>query len=158
MSSAFPTEEAVMHSIKAFGVALVCLAATGGSGLYSPTLAAGSGDAVGTAQTTPAGIQTRKLDNGTTILTDAKGMTLYTFQKDAEGKSACSGNCAKAWPPLTAPADAKAMADWTIITRDDGATQWAYKGRPLYTWVKDTKPGETTGEGAAGGAWRIAVP
>jgi len=80
-------------------------------------------------------------------LTDAKGMTLYTFDKDAAGKSACNGPCATNWPPLIAGADAKASGDWTTIARDDGTRQWAYKGKPLYTWSKDAKPGDKTGDG-----------
>ena len=92
------------------------------------------------------------------VLTDHKGMSLYTFAKDAGGKSACNGPCAGNWPPLTAGADAKAMGDWTVITRDDGAKQWAYKGKPLYAWVKDAKPGDTTGDGFLNGAWSLARP
>ena len=92
------------------------------------------------------------------VLTDAKGMSLYTFAKDADGKSACNGPCATNWPPLAASADAKAMGDWTVITRDDGAKQWAYKGKPLYAWTKDTKPGDTTGDGFLNGAWSLARP
>jgi predicted lipoprotein with Yx(FWY)xxD motif len=80
------------------------------------------------------------------VLVDGKGMTLYTFDKDAGGKSMCNGPCATNWPPLMAGADAKAMGDWTVVTRDDGSKQWAYKGKPLYTWVKDTKPGDKTGD------------
>lgn len=91
-------------------------------------------------------------------LTDAKGMSLYTFAKDADGKSMCNGQCATNWPPLAASADAKAMGDWTVITRDDGAKQWAYKGKPLYAWVKDGKPGDTTGDGFLNGAWSLARP
>ncbi|MGP9813691.1 COG4315 family predicted lipoprotein [Rhodopseudomonas sp. NSM] len=91
-------------------------------------------------------------------LVDAKGMTLYTFDKDAGGKSACNGPCATNWPPLTAAASAQASGDWTIVARDDGAKQWAYKGKPLYAWTKDTKPGDTTGDGFLNGAWHIAKP
>ncbi len=159
MTEAFPNEEAVMQIIKGLGIAVACLAAAATAGLNPTSVhATPAPDAVGTVQAKmPGGVQARKLDNGTTVLADAKGMTLYTFQKDAEGKSACSGGCAKSWPPLAAAADAKPMGDWTVITRDDGTRQWAYKGKPLYGWVKDTKPGETTGDGV-GGAWRIAVP
>jgi predicted lipoprotein with Yx(FWY)xxD motif len=89
---------------------------------------------------------------------DAKGMTLYTFDKDAGGKSMCNGPCATNWPPLTATADAKPMGAWTVVTRDDGAKQWAYKGKPLYTWAKDTKPGDTTGDGFMNGVWHVAKP
>src|SRR6185437_4009337 len=72
-------------------------------------------------------------------LTDAKGMTLYTFDKDSAGKSACNGKCAENWPPLTADSAASPPAGYSAITRDDGQKQWAYKGKPLYGWVKDTK-------------------
>jgi len=90
-------------------------------------------------------------------LVDAKGMTLYVFDKDTAGKSACNGKCATTWPPLMAAADAKASGDWSIVTRDDGAKQWAYKGKPLYTWSKDKAPGDVTGDGV-NNVWRIAVP
>lgn len=91
-------------------------------------------------------------------LVDAKGITLYTFDKDTGGKSACNGPCATNWPPLTVTASAQASGDWSVITRDDGAKQWAYKGKPLYAWTKDTKPGDTTGDGFLNGAWHIAKP
>lgn len=83
------------------------------------------------------------------ILVNPAGMTLYVFDKDTagSGKSACNGGCAAVWPALTAPADAKPSGDYAVVTRDDGARQWAYKGRPLYTWVKDQKPGDKTGDG-----------
>lgn len=91
-------------------------------------------------------------------LTDARGMTLYTFDKDPHGKSACNGPCAGNWPPLAAEADAKVSAHYTVVTRDDGGKQWAYKGKPLYTWAKDTKPGDITGDGFLNGAWHVAQP
>ena len=90
-------------------------------------------------------------------LVDAKGMTLYTFDRDTAGKSACNGQCAQNWPPLMAAANAAASGDWSVVTRDDGAKQWAYKGKPLYTWVKDTQAGEVTGDGV-NNVWRIAQP
>ena len=67
------------------------------------------------------------------VLTGANGMTLYTFDRDpvGGGKSVCNGPCAANWPPLAAGADAKASGDWSIVTRDDGTKQWAYKGAPL---------------------------
>lgn len=91
-------------------------------------------------------------------LVDAKSMTLYTFDKDMGGKSMCNGPCAANWPALAATAGSPPAADWTMITRDDGTMQWAYKGRPLYTFAKDTKPGETMGDGFLNGAWHIAQP
>lgn len=92
------------------------------------------------------------------VLTDAKGMTLYTFKKDAGGKSACNGKCATNWPPLLAVGGAKPMGDYTIITRSNGSKQWAYKGKPLYGWKNDKKPGDTTGDGFLNGAWQVATP
>jgi len=96
--------------------------------------------------------------SGGSMLTDAKGMTLYTFDHDAGGKSACNGPCAKNWPPLMAMADAKPMGKWSVVGRDDGTKQWAYAGKPLYAWSKDQKPGDTTGDGFLNGAWHVARP
>ena len=96
----------------------------------------------------------KKAADGT--LTNAAGMTLYTFDKDAAGKSACNGGCAKNWPPLMAAADAKSAGEWSIITRDDGSKQWAYEGKPLYTWTGDNKPGDKNGNGFANNAWHTA--
>ena len=80
------------------------------------------------------------------MMVDHKGMTLYTFDKDAGGKSVCTGECAKNWPPLEAKADDKAEGKWTIIKRDDGTMQWAYDGKPLYYFMKDKAPGDMTGD------------
>ena len=93
------------------------------------------------------------------VYVGANGMTLYTFDKDAagSGKSACNGPCAQNWPPLAAPANAVASGDWTLVTRDDGSRQWAFKGKPLYYWTRDTKAGEKSGDGF-NNAWRVAKP
>ena len=93
------------------------------------------------------------------VLTNSDGMTLYTFDKDAadSGKSACNGECAMKWPPLAATAGDKADGAYTIINRDDGSRQWAYKGKPLYLWIKDQKPGDTTGDGV-NNVWHTAKP
>ena len=96
----------------------------------------------------------KKAADGT--LTNASGMTLYTFDKDSAGKSVCNGPCATNWPPLMATGNAGPSGDWTIVTRDDGAKQWAYKGKPLYTWAKDQKPGDKTGDGFANNSWHTA--
>jgi predicted lipoprotein with Yx(FWY)xxD motif len=110
--------------------------------------AAGSAFAADPASTTPP------MNKGGMFVT-ASGMTLYTFDKDAGGKSACNGPCAANWPPLIAAADARPDGDWTIITRDDGARQWAYKGKPVYLWAKDRKPGDKTGDGF-NSVWHVA--
>lgn len=91
-------------------------------------------------------------------LVDANGMTLYTFDKDSDGKSACYDKCAVNWPPLAAEAGAMAEGEWTVITRDDGTMQWAYEGKPLYTFIKDTAKGDVTGDGLADGTWHVAQP
>jgi len=89
----------------------------------------------------------------------AKGMTLYTFDKDATpGKSVCNGPCAVNWPPALVADDAKASGGWSIVTRDDGLKQWAYKGKPLYAFAKDKAPGDKTGDGFLNGAWHVAKP
>lgn len=106
----------------------------------------------------PAGVKVEKTAIGQ-LLADSKKMTLYTFDKDTTpSKSACNGPCAQNWPPLAAKADAKPMGDWTVVTRDDGSKQWAYKGKPLYTFAKDKKPGDTTGDGFLNNAWHAAKP
>lgn len=93
------------------------------------------------------------------VLTGPNGMTLYTFDKDAagSGKSVCNGPCATNWPPLMAGDMDKASGDYSIITRDDGKKQWAFKGKPLYYWVKDSKPGDRTGDGF-NKVWQLARP
>jgi predicted lipoprotein with Yx(FWY)xxD motif len=60
------------------------------------------------------------------------------------------------WPPFAPMADAMAEGDWMIIDRTDGTKQWAYDGKPLYTFIQDKKPGDMTGEGKANGAWHVA--
>ena len=92
------------------------------------------------------------------VLTDAHGMTLYTFAKDKKGMSACNGGCAANWPPLMAKAGEKGGKGYSTIKRADGHMQWAYKGHPLYTWKNDHKPGDITGDGFLNGAWKIAKP
>jgi len=81
------------------------------------------------------------------VLADPNGMTLYTYDKDTPGKSACTGECAEYWPPVKASASDKPVGDLTLITRDDGTKQWADDKKPLYTYVKDKKPGDVTGDG-----------
>jgi predicted lipoprotein with Yx(FWY)xxD motif len=89
-------------------------------------------------------------------LVGANGMTLYTFDNDVagSGKSVCNGPCATAWPPLMATATDKAEGSWDVITRDDGGKQWSYKGKPLYFYKPDQKPGDRTGDKFRG-VWHI---
>jgi predicted lipoprotein with Yx(FWY)xxD motif len=89
------------------------------------------------------------------VFTDEKGMTLYIFDKDEANKSNCYDDCAKAWPPFMAAADAQPEGEWTIVDRTDGTKMWAYDGKPVYTFVKDKKPGDVAGDGV-GGVWHVS--
>jgi len=98
------------------------------------------------------------------VLTDDKGMTLYTFKNDVagNGKSACAGGCLVNWPALTVASGAPskpagATGDAALITRDDGAMQVTYNGLPLYRFINDKAPGDTKGDGV-GGIWFAAKP
>jgi predicted lipoprotein with Yx(FWY)xxD motif len=89
------------------------------------------------------------------IVTDPKGMTLYTFSKDTKGVSNCNGGCAKLWPPYSATSQSgTASATITVVKRSDGTLQYAWKGMPLYYYAKDTKSGDTSGNGF-GGLWTV---
>jgi predicted lipoprotein with Yx(FWY)xxD motif len=94
------------------------------------------------------------------VLVDGRGHTLYLFGKDRNAKSACSGACAAAWPPLIATAKPRAgtgakASRLGTTRRADGRLQVTYNRHPVYTFVKDTKKGQTNGEGlnAFGGTW-----
>lgn len=93
------------------------------------------------------------------LLRGHNGMTLYVFDKDVpgSGQSACHGPCASNWPPLVAQDGATPSGDYSIITRNDGTRQWAFKGKPLYFWIKDQQPGDTTGDGF-NNVWHAAKP
>lgn len=93
------------------------------------------------------------------VLVTSSGMTLYTFDKDVagSGRSTCNGQCAVTWPPLVAGPDAKAGADYTLVAREGGGQQWAYKGKPLYTFIGDQSPNEMRGKGM-NGVWQVAAP
>ena len=93
---------------------------------------------------------------GKQVLVGANDMTLYTFDKDAVGVTNCYDKCAENWPPLIADAGAKPEGDFTLVDRTDGSKMWAYKGWPLYFWVKDENPGDTTGD-MVGEVWHTAV-
>jgi predicted lipoprotein with Yx(FWY)xxD motif len=126
-------------------VALACAAVPAASS----QAATGKGPVVSTA-TTSLG----------RVLVDPHGHTLYLFGKDKNGKSACSGACAAAWPPLIATAKPRAGAGAEAsrlgtVKRADGRLQVTYNHHPVYTFIKDTKKGQTNGEGltAFGGTW-----
>jgi len=99
------------------------------------------------------------------VLVDGRGHTLYLFEKDKKGMSLCSGTCAAYWPPILSPAKPRAGAGVRAsllgrTRRADGRRQVTYAGHPLYTFVGDTKAGQTTGEGLMdfGAAWDAIAP
>jgi predicted lipoprotein with Yx(FWY)xxD motif len=133
--------------------AAAVLAACGSSGTPSGTSSSGgSGAHVAVAA---AGLKTAKI-GGVTVLTSAKGFTLYSFAPDTSTKSNCNGTCAQNWPPVKGPATASGVTGtFGTIKRSSGATQATFDGHPLYTFVGDTAPGQAKGNGlnAAGGLW-----
>jgi predicted lipoprotein with Yx(FWY)xxD motif len=111
---------------------------------------------VAQAQTAmPAAVKIVKSGTNSFLAGD-KGLTLYTYDDDTDGKSVCNGPCAAKWPPLVAAADAKPIGAYTIITRADGTMQWAYKGKPLYFYAADKAPMDVTGDGV-NGKWHIVA-
>ena len=98
-----------------------------------------------------------KAANG--VMVDGAGMTVYTFDMDVagSGKSKCNGPCALLWPPVMAAAGTKAEGDLSVVTRDDGARQIAYKGKPLYLYKADTKAGDRTGDNFKD-VWHVVKP
>lgn len=94
-------------------------------------------------------------------LTTPAGLTLYTFANDAagSGKSACYPPCSNLHPPYLVEQGADTTGDHlSIVERSDGTKQWAHKGRPLYLWIYDQKPGEAGADGMNRGTWQIAKP
>jgi predicted lipoprotein with Yx(FWY)xxD motif len=93
------------------------------------------------------------------MLVNMSGMTVYTFDNDTanSGKSVCNGPCATAWPPVQAMAGAQASGDYSLVKRDDGTQQWAYKGKPLYLFAKDAKPGDVAGDNFKN-VWHVIKP
>ncbi len=100
-------------------------------------------------------IKTAKV-GGVTVLTNAKGFTLYSFAPDSATMSKCNGACAQTWPPVKGPATASGFkAKFGTIKRANGSVQATYKGHPLYTFVGDTAPKQANGNGlnVNGGVW-----
>ena len=124
--------------------------------ILAAALLAGCGGLSNKSASTPD-TPTRTADG---VLVGPNGMTLYTFARDTvgAGTSACNAQCAANWPPLPVAESAKPMGGYTVIVREDGKKQWAYKGAPLYYWTKDAKPGDKTGDGVLNGAWKVARP
>ena len=143
-------------------VALAALAMVAAAcGSSSGSGSAGSGSSSSAATSPTAGSSSTALKTatigGVTVLTNAKGFTLYWFVPDTATKSNCNGSCAHFWPPVTGPATAGpgVTGKLGVITRSDGSKQATYDGHPLYTYVGDTAPGQAKGNGLnlSGGVW-----
>jgi predicted lipoprotein with Yx(FWY)xxD motif len=141
------------------GLAAVALAAAAcgssspASSGASPSVAASASAGGGSSRAT---LKTAKIGS-VTVLTNAKGLTLYSFVPDTSTQSNCNGSCAHFWPPVKGPVTAGAGVTGKISTikRADGSTQATYNGHPLYTYVGDTAPGQNKGNGLnlSGGVW-----
>jgi len=135
--------------------AVLAIAACGSSASSSssPPAAAASSPAAGSSATT---LKSTTI-NGTQVLTNSAGFTLYWFVPDTSTTSKCTGSCAAFWPPVKGPATAGSGVTGTLgtITRPDGSTQAAYDGHPLYTYAGDSAPGQAKGNGlnVSGGVW-----
>ena len=144
----------------ATALALVALAA----GTFGATAAAAPDATSAPSATTSARSATVKVAHSRLgkILVDSRGRSLYVLSADRTRKSTCFGACAQAWPPLratrkpTVGTGLKASKVGTI-KRSDGKAQVTYNGHPLYRFVKDTKAGQTNGQGivAFGGRWSV---
>jgi predicted lipoprotein with Yx(FWY)xxD motif len=88
-------------------------------------------------------------------MVDSRGMTIYSYDRDQPGGSACTGRCAQNFRPVVAPANPVYSQDWTTVHRRDGVEQWVYQGRPLYTSAGDHQPGDMTGDGMGNGQWHV---
>lgn len=138
------------------GLAAAALIAAGcGSSSGTPS-GSGSASHTGSAVATGKALRTTTI-GGATVLTNAKGFTLYWFAPDTSTTSNCNGSCATVWPPAPGPATAGSGVSGTLgtITRSDGTAQATYNGHPLYTYSGDTAPGQASGNGlnASGGVW-----
>jgi predicted lipoprotein with Yx(FWY)xxD motif len=144
----------ILLGVLAVAAAAAVLAACGSSGTSST---GGSGS---TSTSTPAAATAGSLKTttigGATVLTNAKGFTLYSFAPDTPAKSNCNGACAQFWPPVKGPATASGVkGTFGTIKRSDGSTQATFDGHPLYTFAADTAPGQAKGNGLneQGGVW-----
>jgi predicted lipoprotein with Yx(FWY)xxD motif len=82
--------------------------------------------------------------------------SIYMYDKDKPGVSACVEECSRHWPPVIASKGSQLAGAWTLIERRDHSKQWCYRNRPVYTYAND-KPGETLGNGIEG-VWHVVVP
>jgi predicted lipoprotein with Yx(FWY)xxD motif len=92
------------------------------------------------------------------VLTTPDGMTVYIYDKEAEGSASCYGACADDWPPVLAPADAKPFGEFSLVKRIDGTRQWAHGGKPLHLYHEDQAPGDAKGDNHEGFWHAVRAP
>jgi predicted lipoprotein with Yx(FWY)xxD motif len=147
--------------VLALPLALAACGSGGSSTASQSTSGSTSTESAGAGSSGPATVAVADSKLGK-ILVDAKGMTLYLFEKDSNGKSACNAGCAGLWPALTVkgkPAAGQGV-DASLLgttTRDDGSTQVTYAGHPLYRYAKDQTAGDVNGE-EVGNVWYAVGP
>jgi len=145
--------------LAALALAVSACGSSSSSSTATGTPAGGASSAAASAPASSASANTvlSTTINGTQVLTNSKGLTLYWFVPDTSTKSNCNGSCATYWPPVKGPVTAGPGVTGTLgtITRSDGSTQATYDGHPLYTYVGDTAPGQAKGNGLnlSGGVW-----
>ena len=161
-----PAGDAASAAAPATFPARISPAITRGAGMTAAGLAvaalvlfglvlAGANPAAPAATATGTVLKTTTID-GTTVLTNTKGFTLYSFAPDTPTSSKCYGSCAVYWPPVTGTAGGQGLPGTvTTITRTGGSHQLAYNGHPLYTYIGDTAPGQARGNNLNlnGGLW-----
>jgi predicted lipoprotein with Yx(FWY)xxD motif len=143
----------ILLALPAAAAAAAALAACSSSG--TPSGASSSGTSGGHIAAAAGSLKTAKI-GGATVLTSAKGFTLYSFAPDTPTTSKCNGTCAQNWPPVKGAASASGVkGTFGTIKRSDGSVQATFDGHPLYRFVGDTAPGQNKGNGlnAAGGLW-----
>jgi predicted lipoprotein with Yx(FWY)xxD motif len=145
----------MLLALPAAAAAAVVVAACSSSGTPSGTSSSSGGGSSAHAAAAAGSLKTATI-GGVTVLTSAKGFTLYSFAPDTPTTSNCNGTCATNWPPVTGPATASGVTGtFGTIKRSDGSVQATFDGHPLYAFAGDTTPGQAKGNGlnAAGGLW-----
>jgi predicted lipoprotein with Yx(FWY)xxD motif len=141
----------------AAGLAAIALAVTACGNSAGSAATGSSSPATSSAAPAAGGALSTTTINGTTVLTNSAGLTVYWFAPDTSTTSKCTGSCASYWPPVKGPVTAGSGVTGTLgsITRSGGEIQATYDGHPLYTYAEDTAPGQAKGNGlnASGGVW-----
>lgn len=102
---------------------------------------------------TPADVAVFKERGAYVFRAAPDSLPLYTYDRDQAGKSSCAGSCAVAWPPFSVSEGSAPVGEWSIVKRDDGKSQWAWRGRPIYRFAHDG-PEKANGDGL-GGVWKL---